>query len=212
MSASKKDDPKKGEGEGQQEGDKPKFAKKKLIIFAVLGIVLLIGGAGVAAMSFLAAPPDSHKDAKNEGEEEYKEPEEPHREMVSADLGQFIVNLSDMSSFLKIRILIEYDTALIDRQLGIHKDGETGGEASGGGASGGAKEAAGSSIHPHMAKLEHKFRDIIIRILSSKRADELLTVEGKDRLKEQLRDGLNEAVGLAEPPIEEIYFSEFMIQ
>jgi flagellar basal body-associated protein FliL len=212
MSAKKKDEPKKGDGEGQQDGDKPKRAKKKLIVLAILGLITLIGGAGFAAMSIFSPLPDNHKDSKSEAEEEYKEPEEPAKEMVSADLGQFIVNLSDMSSFLKIRILIEYDTALIDRQLGLHKEGEAGGEASGGGASGGAKEAAGSSIHPHLAKLEHKFRDIIIRVLSSKRADELLTVEGKDRLKEQLRDGLNEAVGLAEPPIEEILFSEFMIQ
>lgn len=212
MSAKKKDEPKKGESEGQQDGDKPKLAKKKLILFAFLGLITLIGGAGFTAMSFLSTSPDAHKDSKREAEEEYKEPQEPVREMVSADLGQFIVNLSDMSSFLKIRILIEYDTALIDRQLGVHKDGEAGGDASGGGASGGTKEAAGSAIHPHLAKLEHKFRDIIIRVLSSKRADELLTVEGKDRLKDQLRDGLNEAVGLAEPPIEEILFTEFMIQ
>jgi flagellar basal body-associated protein FliL len=181
-----------------EEGDKPteekpKKSKKKLVIMAVIGLVSLVGGAGVAMVfSAKEPPPEEH------AEEDFHEPAAEVREIQSADLGQFIVNLSDMGSFL-------------DKQLGI-VHGAEGGEAHGGGASGGAKEAGGSGIHPHLAKKEHHFRDVIIRILSSKKAPELLTVEGKTRLKEELLDGLNEAVGLEEPAIVGILFTDFMIQ
>lgn len=193
------------EGEKPAE-EKPKKSKKKLIIFAVVGLVSLVGGAGVAAVFMPGEPPP-----EEHAEEEFHEPAEPVKDIQTADLGQFIVNLSDMSSFLKVRIMIEYDSALIDRQLGIVAGAE-GGQAHGGGASGGAKEPAGGGIHPHLAKKEHHFRDVIIRILSAKKAQDLLTVEGKTRLKEELMDGLNEAIGLEEPPVVGILFTDFMVQ
>lgn len=198
----------KQEGEGEKATEeKPKKSKKKLIIFAVVGLVSLVGGAGVASMfKVKEPPPEEHQ------EEEFHEPAEEVKNIQTADLGQFIVNLSDMGSFLKVRIMIEYDSGLIDKQLGIVAGAE-GGQAHGGGASGGAKEApGGSGIHPHLAKKEHHFRDVIIRILSAKKAQDLLTVEGKTRLKEELVDGLNEAIGLEEPPVVGILFTDFMIQ
>ncbi|MFN4895040.1 MAG: flagellar basal body-associated protein FliL [Pseudomonadota bacterium] len=193
------------EGEKPTE-EKPKKSKKKLIIFAVIGLVSLVGGAGVASFFMGSKPP-----AEEHAEEELHEPKDEVKEIQTADLGQFIVNLSDMGTFLKVRIMIEYDSALLDKQLGI-KGGEEGGQAHGGGASGGAKEPAGGGTHPHLTKKENQFRDVIIRILSSKKATELLTVEGKTRLKEELLDGLNEAVGLEEPAVVGILFTDFMIQ
>lgn len=187
--------------------EKPKKNKKKLIILAVVGLVSLVGGAGVASM-FMGGepPPDEHA-------EELHEPQDDVKHIETADLGQFIVNLSDMGSFLKVRIMIEYDAGLLDKQLGTIVGGAEGGKAHGGGASGGAKEGvAGGGIHPHLAKKEHQFRDVIIRILSSKKAPDLLTVEGKTRLKEELMDGLNEEIGLEEPPVVGILFTDFMVQ
>jgi flagellar basal body-associated protein FliL len=55
-------------------------------------------------------------------------------------------------------------------------------------------------------------KDAIIRILSSKKADDLLTAEGKERLKDELLEGINEAVGLEEPPVVGVFFTEFIIQ
>jgi flagellar basal body-associated protein FliL len=187
--------------------EKPKKSKKKLVIIAVLGLVSLVGGAGVASMFMGEEPPPE------EHAEELHEPHEEEKHIETADLGQFIVNLSDMGSFLKVRIMIEYDAGLLDKQLGVITTGAEGGKAHGGGASGGAKEAAaGGGLHPHLVKKEHQFRDVIIRILSSKKAPDILTVEGKTRLKEELMDGLNEAIGLEEPPVVGILFTDFMVQ
>jgi flagellar basal body-associated protein FliL len=65
---------------------------------------------------------------------------------------------------------------------------------------------------PHFLKRESMMKDVVIRVLSSKRADDLLTVEGKERLKDELLEGINEAVGLEEPPVVGVFFAEFIIQ
>jgi flagellar basal body-associated protein FliL len=40
----------------------------------------------------------------------------------------------------------------------------------------------------------------------------MLTGEGKERLKEELVEGVNEAVGLEDPAVNRIFFTEFIIQ
>jgi flagellar basal body-associated protein FliL len=63
-----------------------------------------------------------------------------------------------------------------------------------------------------MAKREIQIKDTLLRVLSSKKAEDVLTAEGKERLKEELIEGLNEAVALEEPPLTGVYFTEFIIQ
>lgn len=192
----------------QPGGEKPQKNKKKLL-FVVLGVVVLLGGAGVPVLMMMGGSDKAHE------EEAQKEEEVEHEEVKrieTADLGQFIVNLGESSSFLKVRLMVEYDAALIDKQVAPPAEGEAGGKAHGGGASGGSKEAAPAGPHAFISKNENKLRDEIIRILSSKRSDELLTSEGKARLKEELTDGINEALGLEEPPVTGVLFTEFIIQ
>lgn len=55
-----------------------------------------------------------------------------------------------------------------------------------------------------------KIRDTILRILSSKSAKEILTQEGKEALKEELTEKLNDTLGRDD--IEGIYFTEFVVQ
>jgi flagellar basal body-associated protein FliL len=186
----------------------PKKNKKKIALFAVLGIVGLVGGAGVPMMLMSGAPVEENAEEAHH-EEEFHE-EVPRIEM--AEIGLFTVNLSDAHSFVKARILIEFDANLLDKQTMIH-EGTEGGEAHGGGASGGAAEAeAGGGLHPHLAKNMNKFRDVIIGILSAKKDTELLTTEGKLRVKDEIVDGLNEALALEEPPVVGVLFTEFIIQ
>jgi flagellar FliL protein len=188
--------------------EKPKKKSKKLILIG-LGVVGLLAGGGVPLLLMSTKEPPKEEEAHAVDEE----PKEPEKQIEVADLGQFIVNLSENSSFIKIRILLEYDVAIIEKQLSHAHGGEGGGEANGGGASGGsggAEKPAGP--HPHITKSENRLRDAVIRILSSKRTAELLTPEGKTRLKEELIDGLNEAMGLERPPIVGVLFTEFIIQ
>jgi flagellar FliL protein len=63
-----------------------------------------------------------------------------------------------------------------------------------------------------MAPKETHMRDVIIRILSSKTVQEMLTMEGKERLKDELVEGLNEVLGMEDPPISSVFFTEFIVQ
>ncbi len=185
--------------EGAEGTAKPKGKKK--LIFIVLGVVFLAAGVGVPMMLMGG-------EEKKEGEVE--EEVEEVKVMEISDMGEYIVNLSESSSFLKVKMKIEYDKTLLDKHT--MAAGEGGGGGHGGGASGGGGEEKAGGLHPHLLKRETHMRDAIIRVLSSKKADDLLTAEGKERLKEELMEALNEAVGLEEPPVTGVYFTEFIIQ
>ena len=63
------------------------------------------------------------------------------------------------------------------------------------------------------AELETKtavVRDIIIRLLSSKTLEEISTMKGKDKLKEQVVNQLN--LSLRDGNVRNIYFTEFVVQ
>jgi flagellar FliL protein len=194
------EEPKK-EGEEGAEA-KPKSKKKLFIIIGAVVLLAVIGG--VAAVMLGGKKEDATVEEK---------PVEEEQRLEITELAPVIVNLSDSSSFLKVTMLLEYDAAVIARIEAEHSHGAPAeGGGGGGGHSGG--EAAGdkAGLPPLLAKREAVIRDSIIRVLSSKRASEILTSEGKERLKEELVEAINEASGLEEPAIVAVYFTEFLIQ
>ena len=185
-------------------GDKPKKSKKGL--FIGLGVVVLALGAGVP-MFLMGGEPSAEESA---GHEEEEKPHEKHLE--TAELGIFIVNLSESTSFLKTKMTVEFDPEIVDRQT-KKPEGEEGAAEEGGGGHGGGDKAGGAAPLPEfMAHKETQIKDTVIRVLSSKHTDEMLTGEGKERLKEELVEGVNEAVGLEDPAVNRIFFTEFIIQ
>ncbi len=186
--------------EGAEEtAAKPKSKKK---LFIIVGVVVLLLGAGIPVL-FLGGGEKEAKDPHAAEEEEVKN-------YATITLDTFIVNLSANSAFLKVGMILEYDPAVFER-AGAH--GEGGGEGHGGGASGGGEEGAAGAAMPHLfAERQPMIKDAILRVLSSKKAEEVLTVDGKEKLKEELMEGINEAIGLDEEPIVNIYFTEFMVQ
>jgi flagellar FliL protein len=184
---------------------KPKKSKKKL--FIILGVVALVAGAGVPMFLMGGAPPE--EDAAAHEEEEHAHEEEKHLE--TADLGAYVVNLSEATSFLKAKITVEFDAAIVEKQMKPKAEGEAA-EGEGGGEHEGKEGAGPAPLPEFMAKRETQIKDAVLRILSSKKAEDVLTSEGKERLKEELIEGLNEAVALEEPPVTAVFFTEFIIQ
>lgn len=176
--------------ENTDEGEAKPKSKKKLIII-VLVVVLLLG-AGVPIL-FLGG---SKKEAAEDGEEH-----EVEKHYATYEMNTFIVNLSENSSFLKVKMVLEYDPSLVH--------GAGGGEAHGGGGAGGGGESGPPGV---IGEKFPQINDAIITVLSSKRAENVLTVDGKEELKEELIEAINEATGLDEGPIVNIYFKEFIIQ
>lgn len=71
-------------------------------------------------------------------------------------------------------------------------------------------EFADSQLPPTIESDMPKIKDAIIRTLSSKSSSEILTAEGKERLRGEIRDSVNDMLGAEE--ITQVYFTEFIIQ
>ncbi|MCB0324007.1 MAG: flagellar basal body-associated FliL family protein [Bdellovibrionales bacterium] len=71
-------------------------------------------------------------------------------------------------------------------------------------------EFAEPELPPTVESEIPKLRDTIIRILSSKESAEILTQQGKETLREELRNGVNETLGAED--VTQVYFTEFIIQ
>lgn len=188
--AEAKEQPKEGEAPAKPKG------KKKLIIILVV-VLLLAGGGGFFLL-------------KGGGEEESAEKKEEEtteaRVVKRIKLDTMIVNLSEAKSFLKVSMLLEYDPEVLAK-VAAHGAGE----GHGGGGSGGGEEAEGG-FPGEMLEKEPVVKDAILRVLSSKTPAELLTVTGKQTLKDELIETINETLEYSEPVIINIYFTEFIIQ
>lgn len=101
-------------------------------------------------------------------------------------LDEFIVNLADVTEphYLKVNLVLEIE----------------GGESKGkGGEGGGGKNPQ-----------EARARDAIITVLTEKHFADLLSEQGKDQLKEDLKTALNSE--LEDMKVENIYFTSFAMQ
>ncbi len=193
----------KKEEDGEAEAPAAAKPKSKKMLFIIVGAVALLVIVGAVVMLM-----GGKKEAPKEGEKRA----EVEKHLLTAELPPVIVNLSDTSSYLKVTMLIEYDSAVIARAEAAEAGGGKGG-GHGGGASGGEEggEKAGGLPGP-LAKREPMIKDAVIRVLSSKKVEELLTTEGKEKLKEELVEAINEASGLEEGAVVNLYFTEFIIQ
>jgi flagellar protein FliL len=70
----------------------------------------------------------------------------------------------------------------------------------------------GTEIKEGEKKLEStgRLRDAILTVLGTRTADELVTPEGKSKLKQDLLQGINDRV--PEIQCKEVYFTEFLVQ
>ncbi len=182
--------------EEKKEGaEAPKKSNKKMIII-IAAAVLVLGGAG-AFFAMGSAP--------KEGEEEEIVEEEIHEghHTEALELGTFLVNLSENATFLKATIVIEVNSDL------LHEGHGAAGDEGGGGHGGGE---ATSKLPGALGAKEAHIKDRIIKILSSKRAQQLLDAEGKVELSEEIADAVNQIVELDEELVSNVFFTTFIIQ
>jgi len=176
--------------------------KGKLFLIVGLAVVLLAGGGG--AFLFLGGKKTVEKEAHTEDESPV---------LASFTIDTFIVNLSGSGNFLKIKIELEYDTKIIEKLSAaqVKASGSHGGGGSGiSGGGGGGGGASGPP--PLMAKRMPMVKDIIIELLSRKTGEEVLTATGRETLKQELVDGINDALAFDEPAVVAVYFIEFVVQ
>ena len=55
-------------------------------------------------------------------------------------------------------------------------------------------------------------RDTIISLLSAKTSEQILTVEGKNKLREEVRDRVNAVLSASKTKVQNVYIVEFVVQ
>jgi flagellar FliL protein len=101
---------------------------------------------------------------------------------VTAGLDPFLVNLADPQAVRFVKVTF---------QLGMTGDSE---------------EFSKNPVAIAAA------RDAIISLLSAKTSEQILTVEGKDKLRKEVRDRVNSILGASKTKVQNVYIVEFVVQ
>lgn len=154
----------------------------KPILFIALAVFNMIVVAGVGAMIYLNKKKEAAEpkiDAVIQGEREAQKKE--------TDEPEFIGKLIPLETFLvNLSGSRGQKLAKINMELEVNND----------------------EVQKEIEKLKPKIRDIIIIILSSKAYAQVATTEGKDTLREEIRDQVN--LFLTKGKINRVYFTEFI--
>ncbi len=172
----------KAEDEGKEEA--PKKGGKKLIIIIALVVVLALGGAGAFFMlggKKKAEGEEGEEEAPAEEEEAAAEGKGGHGE------GGLSGSIYPLDTFI-VNLQVKGSFLKTTIQLEFGEPGQ-----------------------PHTLESDMpKIRDTIIRIMSGKSAQDILSVEGKEKLREEVKEGVNNAMGSED--VVQVYFTEFIVQ
>jgi flagellar protein FliL len=176
-------------------GAAPKKSKMMLIIILLLVVVAGAGGffgwkhfkakadaTGQAAASGHDEEESSDDEKPKNGKKKKKKEKEPASEGATVNFEPFLVNLADKEASRYVKTSIRLLVASKESAETIAK---------------------GETLMPRM-------RDTILTLLSTKTAEEMTSNEGKEKLKEQILEKVNEY--LPEEGAEDVFFTDFVVQ
>jgi len=159
-----------------------------LIIVIVLLVLLLVGG-GAAAFFLLGS---SEEEATAGGapaqHQEASKPEKKKSSKKSTD-HLAIGPMYPMAQFV-VNLLSESGNRFLKVAIDL--------------------ELSDDKLQPEMDHKKSLIRDIIIRTFSSKTFEEISTLKGKDKLKDEVLEKINE--NLSDGQVKNIYFTDFVVQ
>lgn len=175
-------------GKKPEDGDvtvekKPKSNMVLIIVIALL-VVLLVGG-GATAFLMLGS---SHEDAAATTQQDVKIEKKKSSSKKSTD-HLAIGPMYPMAQFV-VNLLSESGNRFLKVAVDL--------------------ELSDVKLQPEMDHKKSLIRDIIIRTFSSKTFEEISTLKGKDKLKEEVLDKINE--NLSDGQVKNIYFTDFVVQ
>jgi len=175
-------------------GAAPKKSKMMLII--ILLLVVVAGAGGFFGWKYFKAKADTTAHAAPSGHEEEesadeekpkkskkkKKKETEHSEGATVNFEPFLVNLADKEASRYVKTSIRLLVANKEAAESIAK---------------------GETLMPRM-------RDTILTLLSAKTAEEMTSNEGKEKLKKEILEKVNEY--LPEEGAEDVFFTDFVVQ
>jgi len=172
------------DGDGVVE-KKPK-GNMVLIIVVVLLVVLLVGG-GAAAFLLLG---NSHDEADSSATPSQDTKAEKKKSTSKRSTDHLTIGpMYPMTPFV-VNLLSESGNRFLKVSIDL--------------------ELSDVKLQPEMDHKKSLIRDIIIRTFSSKTFEEISTLKGKDKLKEEVLDKINE--NLSDGQVKNIYFTDFVVQ
>ena len=166
-----------------EEVEKKSGGNMVLILIVVLLVVLLVGG-GLAAFLLLGGD-DQPAVQQQQTQAQTKNKRTSKRSTDLLTIGP----MYPMNQFV-VNLLSESGGKFLKVALDIELDSE--------------------NLATEMDMKKSLIRDIIIRSLSSKTFEEISTMKGKDRLKDEIVSKINEV--LADGQINNIFFTDFVVQ
>jgi len=151
------------------------------------------------------AKPAPTEDAAATDEEGGGGEEEGVQRGIIVDLGDFILNLSDISprKYLKVNVALEVSKSAADSATEAAPPKKEG--------HGGGGEPAVNPVEAEMTQFKPAIRDAVITTLSSKTSAEVSTVAGKELAKEQITEAVN-GLFAGEREVIRVSFGQFIIQ
>jgi flagellar FliL protein len=177
----------------EEEGKKKSSSMLLIIIIAVLVLILIIGGVVAALMmgNNDAAAESTHAAKTQVASESYGSEEHsgeaPRR--VGGEMSTEVGLMFPLDTFT-VNLLSESGRRYLKVEMNLEIEGE--------------------ELSPELETKKPVFRDIIIRILSSKSLEEISTIKGKEKLKEEIVNDLN--MRLKDGKVKNVYFTDFVVQ
>ncbi len=195
MAEEKKDKEKDGEKKEEKKGGN----KMMLIIIGIVVLGLAIGGGVFFALKGSGDKKDKKESVKNEDEESSDAEEEKDSEAESGEESKGEHGEKSEHGEKLGNAILPLDTFIVNLQVK------------------GSFLKTTIQLEFNKPELPHKvesdtakIRDAVIRVLSTKSAQEILTPEGKDQLREEIKISTNEA--LKSESVIAVYITEFIIQ
>lgn len=168
------------------EEPKKKSGGKMLIIIIIVLILLILVGGGLAAFLMLSGDDSSSQlPQQNMQNRPVKAKGSSARSTNLLTIGP----MYPMDQFV-VNLLSESGSRFLKTSLDI--------------------ELSSEELSAEMDKKKPAIRDIIIRTLSSKTFEEVSTMKGKERLKDEVVQKINEI--LADGQVRNIFFTDFVVQ
>jgi len=173
------------------------------LITVIISVLFIVGNYFIVN-SVVASKMKNMPTMASHGEEEHGEEGHQAKRGIILDLGEFILNLSDPSAkrYLKINVALELSRAAHDPDMHASEEG---------GGHGAPAVDPLEAIEKEMSQFKPAIRDAIISVLSSKTAEELSSLAGKELSKEQIKEAIN-PIFEGEREVMRVSFGAFIIQ
>ncbi|MDD2382762.1 MAG: flagellar basal body-associated protein FliL [Sulfurospirillaceae bacterium] len=179
-------------GKKPEDGDivvEKKSKKNTVLIIVIALLVILLLGGGLAAF-FLLGSHDEQPTAHEAGDTTRQEAKIEKKKSSKKSTDHLVIGpMYPMTQFV-VNLLSESGNRYLKVAIDL--------------------ELSDIKLQPEMDHKKSLIRDIIIRTFSSKTFEEISTLKGKDKLKDEVLDKINE--NLSDGQVKNIYFTDFVVQ